>query len=369
MRTLALILPLLTVLLAPAAAMEVGVFAWGSTIRKVGVENFVNDTISSGYTKVAVLIRGVSTPTRIDTLQQVYRLTKARNPNVKVYAWLVGFERRHGWDKPWDPEVQREILDAVRAALPYCDGVILDDSFRYPTRDPEKRRLAMEAITDLVRRISELVHAQGKEVYFCLLPENPRPYSIDRDAIAQYVDKFIVEAYTREYGRSDSWPVHIYHLYESLYPGKIAIALHEPNIKRLRHQLELLREAGCPEVWIFRYGEVRGKLRLRAGSQAVYGTTEEARASTTAEGLTGLLELLLALGTAGAVALVVATNPAVLHELAATAGELLETIVTEGGRLLSQVLSGGSDAAALVRAAGVFGWGLILALLLGLLLG
>ncbi|MHC1580637.1 MAG: glycoside hydrolase family 10 protein [Methanopyraceae archaeon] len=368
MRSLPAHLALVTLLLTPAAATEVGVFAWGSTVRSVGVENFVTDVIDSGYTKVAVLIRGVSTPTRVDTLQQVYHATKARAPNVKVYAWVVGFERRSGWDRPWDPEVQQEILDAVTAALPYCDGVVLDDSFRYPTRDPEKRRLATQAITDLVRRISELVHAQGKELYFCLLPENPRPYSIDRDAIAQYVDRFIVEAYTYEYGRDDWWPVHVYHLYQSLYPGKVAIALHEPRLGRLLHQIELLKEAGCPEVWIFRYGEVRGKLRLAGGRAVGTGGSPETTGPAVTEStidLTGLLEAAAIVGAAGAAAFIAATNPDLLRELAVTAADLLRSALDAGARLLARLLSSPE----LARVAGVFGVCAVTALTLGLVLG
>lgn len=237
-------------------AVEYGIFAWGSTIRSVGVENFVNDTISSGYTKVAVLIRGVSTPTRIDTLQQVYKLTKARNPNIKVYAWLVGFERKHGWDKPWDPATQAEIIRAVTEALPHCDGIILDDSFRYPARSRWERERAMVVITRLIARISKLAHAHGKEVYLCILPEDPARYSIDLDAVSRLVDRILVEAYTKEYHRPDEWVVQAYREFSARVGRRVGIILHdEPD--RVKRQIKLLREAGCPEVWVFRYGEVR----------------------------------------------------------------------------------------------------------------
>ncbi|WP_456482123.1 hypothetical protein [Methanopyrus sp.] len=391
------LMPLISAVLlaAPASATDVGVFAWGSTIRSESVQKFTDDILDTGYTEVAVLIRGVSTPTRVDTLSAVYSRIKARNPNVKVYAWIVGFERKNGWDKPWDPEVRREILDAVRSALPYCDGIILDDSFRYPTSDPVKRARAMEAITDLVREISELAHSHGKVVYFCLLPEKPEPYSIDRDAIAAYVDKFIVEAYTKEYGRDDRWPVRVYELYERLYPGKVAIALHELNEGRLAHQLTLLKEAGCPEIWLFRYGEVRkmGLVRdvVRSLTGSASGTPAVSsrwdRVESGQLDLAGLLLTGLVLGTFGGLILAV-VNPEWLGSLASSLGpvvsgiartsqELLQRALEIASKALSGILKGVSGASAegdlgpvietLARAALVFTWGWLLATLLSII--
>ncbi|WP_457619965.1 hypothetical protein [Methanopyrus sp.] len=382
--------PLISAILlaTPACATDVGVFAWGSTIRSEGVQKFTNDVLNTGYTEVAILIRGVSTPTRVDTLSAVYSQIKARNPNVKVYAWIVGFERKDGWDKPWDPEVRREILDAVRSALPYCDGVILDDSFRYPTSDPVKRAKAMQAITELVREISELVHSRGKVVYFCLLPEKPEPYSIDRDAIAAYVDKFIVEAYTEEYGRDDEWPVRVYRLYERLYPGKVAIALHELNESRLARQLELLKEAGCPEVWLFRYGEVRRMKLVRTVIQSITGSASGTflQWSSTKSGQFDVADLLLTgviLGAFGGLVLA-AVNPELLDSLgqaaikiAETASELLQKAFEAASGIISGVLkdvskvSTGSDLGpaigVLARLAIVFVWGWMLATLLSVI--
>ncbi|WP_457614331.1 hypothetical protein [Methanopyrus sp.] len=340
--------PLISIILlaTPACAIDVGVFAWGSTIRSEGVQKFTNDVLDTGYTEVAVLIRGVSTPTRTDTLSAVYSQIKAKNPNVKVYAWIVGFERKDGWDKPWDPEVRQEILDAVRSALPYCDGVILDDSFRYPTSDPVKRAKATQAITELVQEISELAHSHGKVVYFCLLPEKPEPYSIDRDAIAAYVDKFIVEAYTKEYGRDDEWPVRVYRLYERLYPGKIAIALHELNESRLARQLELLKEAGCPEVWLFRYGEVRKMSLVRNVIRSITGSASGtfSRWSPMKSGqfdVAGLLLMGSVLGAFGGLILAI-VNPGLLDSLERAAietGEAAVKLLQEAFETTSEVLS------------------------------
>ncbi|WP_168168708.1 hypothetical protein [Methanopyrus sp. SNP6] len=389
MLTRVLMTSISTILLAtPACATDVGVFAWGSTIRSEGVQKFTDDILSTGYTEVAVLIRGVSTPTRVDTLSAVYSHIKARDPNVKVYAWIVGFERKDGWDKPWDPEARREILDAVRSALPYCDGVILDDSFRYPTSDPVKRAKAMQAITDLVREISELVHSHGKVVYFCLLPEKPEPYSIDRDAIATYVDKFIVEAYTEEYGRDDEWPVRVYKLYERLYPGKVAIALHELNESRLAHQLTLLKEAGCPDVWLFRYGEVK-RMELvrdviRSITESASGTSQWGPVGGGQFDLSGLLLTGLVLGTFGGLALSI-VNPELLSSLGQAAigiAEITLELLQGAFEAVSGALSGmgilekvsGASAEGdlspvigiLARAALVFVWGLLLATLLSI---
>lgn len=384
------LIPLISAVLlaAPAYATDVGVFAWGSTIRSEGVQKFTDDILSTGYTEVAVLIRGVSTPTRVDTLSAVYSQIKARNPNVKVYAWIVGFERKDGWDKPWDPEVRREILDAVRSALPYCDGIILDDSFRYPTSNPVKRAKAMQAITDLVREISELAHSHGKTVYFCLLPEKPEPYSIDRDAIATYVDKFIVEAYTKEYGRDDEWPVRVYKLYEQLYPGKVAIALHELNESRLAHQLTLLKEAGCPDVWLFRYGEVKKMGLVRDVIRSITGSASGTFLQwSPVEGgqfdLAGLLLTGLVLGTFGGLVLAI-VNPELLDSLgqaaigiAETAQELLQRAFEAVSGALSGIQEKVPRASAegglnpiigmLARVALVFVWGWLLATLLSII--
>ncbi|WP_456484219.1 hypothetical protein [Methanopyrus kandleri] len=384
------LIPLISAVLlaAPAYATDVGVFAWGSTIRSEGVQKFTDDILSTGYTEVAVLIRGVSTPTRVDTLSAVYSQIKARNPNVKVYAWIVGFERKDGWDKPWDPEVRREILDAVRSALPYCDGIILDDSFRYPTSNPVKRAKAMQAITDLVREISELAHSHGKAVYFCLLPEKPEPYSIDRDAIATYVDKFIVEAYTKEYGRDDEWPVRVYKLYEQLYPGKVAIALHELNESRLAHQLTLLKEAGCPDVWLFRYGEVKKMGLVRDVIRSITGSASGTFLQwSPVEGgqfdLAGLLLTGLVLGTFGGLVLAI-VNPELLDSLgqaaigiAETAQELLQRAFEAVSGALSGIQEKVPRASAegglnpiigmLARVALVFVWGWLLATLLSII--
>ncbi len=278
MRELALILALAAVATVPAAAqvtdvsqlpvpphgVRVGVFVWGSTVREIGVQEFVQDVVHTGFTDVAILTRGVTTPqVRTDVISAVYREIKRVNPKIKVYSWIVGFQTANGWVPPWDPTVRQQILEAVKATLPYCDGIILDDSFRYYTTDPNVRAKAMQAIDSLVDQISRMVHEAGKKVYFCLLPEPPLQYSWDRDFIASVTDGFIIEAYTESYHEPNTWPAHVYRLYEALYPGKVAIALMAPSESDLIQQTEYLVEAGCRWIWYFRYLDIRDMTELK----------------------------------------------------------------------------------------------------------
>ncbi len=222
---------------------EVGVFVWPRSINHHSIQGLKR------YDKVAVLVRGTSGITNTEPL----KLVRNSVDNTQVYAWITGFERADGgWDRPWDPRVRREILNAVKAALPYCDGIILDDSFRYPRRDPKAER----AITTLIQEIAQLAHEHGKKVYYCILPEDMSKYSVNIHTIAQHVDTIIVEAYTQEYHQSPDWVLHIYHLNANHFgPNKIAIALHD-HPRKIAQELHALKRAGCPEVWIFRYGEV-----------------------------------------------------------------------------------------------------------------
>ncbi|NPB01397.1 MAG: hypothetical protein GXO28_00620 [Methanopyri archaeon] len=296
--TLALLATALLLTLTPAAAQDltnlpvpqhgvrVGVFVWGSTVRQIGVQQFVQDVVHTGFTDVAILTRGVSTPqVRTDVISAVYREIKRLNPKIKVYSWIVGFQTANGWVPPWDPTVRQQILEAVKATLPYCDGVILDDSFRYYTTDPTVRAKAMQAIDSIVDQISRIVHAAGKKVYFCLLPEPPLQYSWDRDFIASVTDGFIIEAYTESYHEPNTWPAHVYRLYEALYPGKIAIALMAPSESDLIQQTEYLVQAGCRWIWYFRYLDIMNmedlKEYIHRLTEPILSSSEEHEHTTT----------------------------------------------------------------------------------------
>ncbi len=129
-----------------------GIWVWGSSVR--GHERtFVSWLAAHGFSDVFVLVKGVSGDAKYDVLASVLRERRAAHPtSLRVWAWVVGFNDTSHARPDWrylvghwvDPtneayrvhlaDVVSRAVDPARGAINEApDGVMLDDSFQWPS--------------------------------------------------------------------------------------------------------------------------------------------------------------------------------------------------------------------------------------------
>ncbi len=240
--------------LAIAVDMK-GIWVWGSTIRGHEQE-FWNWVKQHNFSDIFVLIKGVTGGVcnpKYDVLNALLTLKHSENLNVRIWAWVVGFEDLEAtdddgycdyddewpfgdsdkWVRPDDQSYVEALINVIlnaidpeRGYVNYVpDGVVLDDSFRFPGHyftTKYQVETIYNVTAKIVQAVEQVEQKYGVEipVVFASMPEtdacpddgtwsdtscNAYYYGQDVGYLAKVVDMIFPETYTSVYGKPSSW--------------------------------------------------------------------------------------------------------------------------------------------------------------------
>jgi len=204
----------------PASGLQhKSVWAWGSTVRDVGISAFVDEMAAHGITDFFLLVKGVNGTFNTQTLSDIIPVAHAAG--VKVHAWIIVLQDDANvayytgvggsWIDARDTGYRDYIINTIVDQI--CDydidGIHLD-CIRYPG-NADNYSGSQEAITEYCRQTREKMDSKGRTsavLSAAIMPEGDATaviYGQDVSTMTQYMAFITPMTYTHSYGTSPSW--------------------------------------------------------------------------------------------------------------------------------------------------------------------
>ena len=187
------------------------VWAWGSTIRKIGVNETITILKKLGINHIFILVKGIKGMVVKETIKEI--LPEAHKNNIYVHAWIVCFNDKSKNDaKPDSRDYRLYLLDIIADLLllnssnSYIDGIHLDY-----IRCSMNCREEWKAVSSFVNETRVLINkiapgtvlsiASKAEAYNSIedLLDSAMYYGQNYTDLAKYVDLFCPMTYFMDY--------------------------------------------------------------------------------------------------------------------------------------------------------------------------